>query len=292
MRVTTAQLFASASINVNQNRERYLNAQEALITNKKVNRPSDDPVSAARITGTRNQIGRFEQFQRNVGYARNFATLMESALSSVADDLTRARELATDINGGTAAATDYQAAAAEIRGIFQSVLKSANARDDRRYIFAGYETLTPPFDDLGAYSGGTGQSIDIEVTSNNFVTVNRGGDEVFKGPIDVFQVLSDLEAAIAAGDQTQISALIPQVERAIEQVVAARSAVGAVTNAIDRAESANAEMDELLKKILSDSEDVDIAKATADFALMEQVYQATLLVSNRVLQQNLLDYFR
>ncbi|MCC6158383.1 MAG: flagellar hook-associated protein FlgL [Deltaproteobacteria bacterium] len=291
MRVTTAQLFANASINVNQNRERYMNAQEALITNKKVNRPSDDPVGAARITGTRNQIGRFEQFQRNVGYARNFATLMESALSSVADDLTRARELATDINGGTAATTDFQAAAAEIAGIFQSVLKSANARDDRRYIFAGYETLTPPFDGVGAYSGGTGQSIDIEVTSANFVTINRGGDEVFKGPIDVFQVLTDLEAAIAAGDQTQISALIPQVEDAIEQVVGARSAIGAVTSAIDRAENANSEMNELMNKILSDAEDVDIAKATADFALMEQVYQATLLVSNRVVQQNLLDYF-
>jgi flagellar hook-associated protein 3 FlgL len=290
MRVTTSMLFNNQALNINRSREAYVTAQEALITNKKINRPSDDPVGASRVSNTRNMLGRIEQFTRNIGYARNFVTQMESALTAVGDDLQRVRELAVSVNDGTVGVDEYQAAADEVAGLFTSILAQANARDDRRFIFAGYSTLSTPFDAAGAYSGGVNQDIEVEVSDGNFVTLNMDGQEVFKAPTDVFQVLTDLQTAIAAGDQTQISALMSDIESALEQVVRARAGIGAVSTVIDRAESQNLDMEELMTKVLSETEDSDIAAATSAFAVTEQVYQSTLLVSSRVMSLSLLDY--
>ncbi|MCZ7587062.1 MAG: flagellin [Deltaproteobacteria bacterium] len=130
------------------------------------------------------------------------------------------------------------------------------------------------------------------MSEGNFLTINKDGNEILKSPIDIFQTLADLQTALAAGDQTAIKAMMPTLESALEQVINHRSDIGSITVRLDAAEADNEELIEAYTKILSDTEDVDIAKATSDFAFQEQVYQATLMVSDRVMQLSLLDFIR
>ncbi|MBZ0272060.1 flagellar hook-associated protein FlgL [bacterium] len=292
MRITTNLMYRNATQSINDNRVRYLQMQEQLVSQKRINRPSDDPIGAARAMGVNSILGRFNQFQRNVGSARSFVETTELALSHVIDDLTRARELAIDVNGGNAGALDFEAASHEIGRLYENIVQNANAKDGDRYVFAGYRTNAEPFDDAGNYFGGVNQDIAIEVGEGNFVTINKDGNEVFKGPVDVFQVMTDLKTAIETGDTAQISALIPQVEAALNQAIAQRSDIGATTLRLDAAMEDNDELVEAYTKILSETEDVDIAKATSEFAYREQVYQSSLLVASRVMSQSLLDFIR
>jgi len=292
MRITTSQLFSGAMRNINATREKYLALQESLITQKRINRPSDDPIGATRASSVRTILGRYDQYLRNVNSSRSFVTTMEIALTHVIEDLTRAREIAVDINSGIAGPSSFDAAAQEVRSLFQDVLKNATIKDNRRFVFAGYRTNVEPFDNAGNYLGGVNQDINIEISENNFMTINKDGNEVFKSPIDVFQVLRDLETAIASGDSTQISNMMPQIESALDHVINQRADIGPLTLRLETAESDNYELNEAYTRILSDTEDVDIAKATSDFAFQEQVYQATLLVSSRILNTSLLDFIR
>ncbi|MCZ7587063.1 MAG: hypothetical protein M5R36_29020 [Deltaproteobacteria bacterium] len=128
MKITTSMLFGNATRNINASREKYLQLQEMLITNKRVNRPSDDPVRATRAAKVRNILGGFDQHQRNIGTARSFVNTMEIALTHIADDLSRARELAVDINSADADPAAFQAAAQEVQRLFEDVLRTRTSR--------------------------------------------------------------------------------------------------------------------------------------------------------------------
>jgi len=292
MRISSFLMYSNATRNVNKNRQQYLEAQEVLITNRRLNRPSDDPIGAARALELHKRLGGFGQYLRNIDQSRTFLDQTEIALTSVSEALQRIKELAVDINSATSGPAEYQAAAKEVANLFDEILRAANTKVGNRYIFAGYETMSPPFDDLGNYSGGIGDAIEVEINDNAFIQINFTGDEVFKSPIDIFQVVSDVQTAIQSGDQTAISAQLRDISDALDQVLSTLAATGARSNQLDIAETNNFELIEAYTAILSNIEDADIVAATTEFTKCEQIFQATLEVSSRILNQSFLDFFR
>ncbi len=290
MRVTTAQMFNSATYNINKTQQNYYDIQQTLLTQKRVNKPSDDPTGASQISEVKNSMNRLEQYGRNIDKAGSFIGATELALSEVIEELNKVLDTAIDINGGNATGTDYQVAAQQIESNFANIVQSANAKDGDRFVFSGYRTSTQAFDSNGDYQGGSGEYIEIEITGDNFLEINLCGDDVFKGPIDVFQAVSDLKAAVESGDQDQIKAMIPTVEAALDQIIAMRSGIGSKTVRMEAAEENNASLEEAYAQILSNLEDIDIAEATSEYAYQEEVYQATLMVSSKIFEQSILDF--
>ena len=290
MRVTTTQMFNAATYNINKNKDKYFQVQEALITQKRINRPSDDPAGASQVSDVKNSMSRIEQYARNIERARSFTDTTEIALSHVIDELNSVLDLAVDINGGISSTVDYEVAALQIDSYFSNMIQSANAKDGDRYVFSGFRTTTAAFDSVGNYMGGSGESIEIEITHDSFLKANLGGDDVFKGPVDVFQSVTDMRNAINASDQDQIKALIPQVKAALDQIIAIRSGIGNKSVRLDAAVENNLSLEEAYTEILANVEDIDIAEATTEYAYQEQVYQATLMVSSQIIQQSILDF--
>jgi flagellar hook-associated protein 3 FlgL len=293
VRVTTNMVFQSASRNISTNLERYYRLQEQLMTQKKINRPSDDPVSTTHAMDLRTMVSNFEQYERNILTAEAFNTLTDVSLINVVERLQRALELTTAANNPLNSDAEYQQAAAEMEGVFDEVLRNANAKYGDRFIFAGFESGAAPFDDTGAYIGGApGQDIDVEISTGEYLTMNLNGEEVFKGPVDVMQLLQDAATTIASGDQTQISALLPQLTDALDQVLTWTTTNGARTNRVAIAKEDNTELRDSFIAILSDVEDIDVTEVTTEFAAQEQILEANRVVSARLLEQNFLDFFR
>ena len=221
MRVTMNMMYANTTWYVQQSQAAFLKAQEVLSTTKKINRPSDDPVGSARALDLRKTLSLLDQFDRNLGTASGFTQETETALSNVVSGLQSAQELAVGVSSGTPNQGTFQAAAEQMDGIISEALRNMNSKYEDQYIFSGYQTQTQPFDDQGQYHGGAaGQDIEVEISQGQYLTINYTGDEVFKGPVDVPQVLIDLRNAMAAGDQAGIVQLLPQVSAALDQVVA------------------------------------------------------------------------
>ncbi len=293
MRITTNMVFDKACTNITANLDKYYRLQEQMFTQKRINRPSDDPVANTRAMNLLEILSHFGQFDRNIATAESYMSQTDVAMSNIVGRLQRAIELAVDINDPLSGPDEFMQASAEMDDVFSEVVRNANARFGNRFVFGGYVTTTAPFDDLGNYTGGPpGDDIDVEVARGERMTINLIGEEVLKGPIDVMQLLQDTSADIAAGDQTAISTRIAELGSALDQVLMWETINGARVNRVDIAKEDNSELSDIFTSILSDTEDVDITQLTTDFAVQEQILEANRLVSARLLNQNFLDFFR
>ncbi len=180
MRVTDKMNQIQIMNNIQNNRGELSSLQNQAATMKRVNKPSDDPLAAAKILAHRTDNRNLEQFEKNINFGRSFLEMTESALSQVGEALVRAKELAiqgaNDTNGGS----PREMISSEIAQIYNSVVEISNRRLGDRYIFAGHKTLAAPFNKEGEYAGDDGE-IKLQNQKGQFVAMNLSGERVFMG---------------------------------------------------------------------------------------------------------------
>ncbi|HVY64322.1 MAG TPA: flagellar hook-associated protein FlgL [Gammaproteobacteria bacterium] len=163
---------------------RVIDTQEKVSSGQRVNKPSDDPVAAARIAHLDASLSRLDQYQQNSVFARNQLGLEESSLTSVIDNLQRVRELALQGNNSTASDADRKVIADEIGQIRDALLALANTTDvDGRHLFGGYDEAATPFVKTATgtvvYNGDQGQRT-LQISDSRFVAINDSGAAVFQ----------------------------------------------------------------------------------------------------------------
>lgn len=183
IRISSQQIFTGGTnrlqdLNVNLNQ-----TQEQVSTGKRVNRPSDDPVAAARILKLDQEVGRIETYQRNVGLAENRLQLEESSLSSMIDIIQRVRELTVQAGNGSLTANDRQSISAELKQRLQELASQANTQDSAgSYIFSGFQGETPAFakniNGDWVYQGDEGQR-KLEIDDGVNVPISDHGKDLF-----------------------------------------------------------------------------------------------------------------
>ncbi|MEO8466668.1 MAG: flagellar hook-associated protein FlgL [Gammaproteobacteria bacterium] len=184
MRVSNDTLRSAFLAALDAAQRRVIDTQEKVSTGKRVNKPSDDPVAAARIAHLDSSLSRLDQYKSNSDFARNQLGLEESALNDVISNLQRVRELALQGNNSTASDSDRRDIAAEVRQARASLLALANTTDvDGRHLFAGYIESAAPFmtTATGAvvYNGDQGQRT-LQISDSRFVAINDSGSDVFQ----------------------------------------------------------------------------------------------------------------
>lgn len=183
IRISSQQIF-SGGINRLQNLNVDLNqTQEQVSTGKRVNRPSDDPVAAARILKLDQEVGRIDTYQRNVGLAENRLQQEESSLESMIDIIQRVRELAVQAGNGSLTANDRQSISAELKQRLEELASQANTQDSSgSYIFSGFQGDTPAFakniNGDWVYQGDEGER-SLEIDEGVNVTISDHGRELF-----------------------------------------------------------------------------------------------------------------
>jgi len=169
-----------------------LSAGQKLLT------PSDDPSGAAQAILYQNALANMQQFDTARIYAKNSLELEDNTLSSFGNILTKnLSEKIVAAGNGTLSDADRQAVATELQGIRDNMLDLANTKNSNgRYIFAGYDTGTAPFERDGTYVGGD-TPITQKVADSTEMQVGHTGDSVFMSntPDDLF---AQLDRAIAA----------------------------------------------------------------------------------------------
>lgn len=143
-------------------------------------KPSDDPAGASMAITQQSAIASITQYSTARLYAQNKVALEDQTLTSVSNILTgNLKSKIVAAGDQTYSDEDRQALAKELEGIRDNLLDLANTKDSRgNYIFSGYKTDTKPFDDSGAYAGGT-TAIMQKVSDTTDIQVSHTGDEVF-----------------------------------------------------------------------------------------------------------------
>ncbi|MDY6930233.1 MAG: flagellar hook-associated protein FlgL, partial [Pseudomonadota bacterium] len=191
MRISSQQIFSGGINRLQDINSNLVETQQQISTGKKVNKPSDDPVAAARILKLDQEMRQVETYKRNATLADNRLKQEESALSSAVDITQRVRELTVQAGSGTLSANDRQSIAAELKERLGQLANITNTRDaSGEYIFSGFQGQTPAFAKDGAgdwkYQGDEGQRV-LEIDDGVTVPISDHGKGIF---VDVPKAVS------------------------------------------------------------------------------------------------------
>jgi len=181
MRVADKMAFNQVTHNLSKNRTDMNELQNQAATQKRINKPSDDPAASARVLANRTEERGGKQFLKNINVARSFLEFTDQSLSELSESLMRAKELAIQQanDAGTSVET-RRTVASEIEQIYAQAVQIGNRKLGDRYIFGGFKTTNPPFDPSGDYAGDDGD-MNLQINKDAFVAMNVSGDKIFYG---------------------------------------------------------------------------------------------------------------
>lgn len=181
MRVADKMNYNQVTTNLSKNRTEMNDLQNQAATQKRINKPSDDPAAAAKVLAARTEERGARQFIKNVNVARSFLEFTDQSLSEMTETLMRAKELAIQQANDAGASPDTRrSVAAEVEQMHAQAVQIGNRKLGERYIFGGHKTTSPPFDISGQYHGDDGD-LKIQINKDAFVTMNISGDKVLMG---------------------------------------------------------------------------------------------------------------
>lgn len=270
-----------------------LKTQESISSGKKINKPSDDPVGAAKVSAMKTIISRSGQYTRNISAGATNMQTSDSSLLDVHNLLERAKELAVSQAGGTATAQTRKMAGEEVGTIFTQLLQLGNTSVGGRYIYAGFKNNTPPFDASGAYVSDTNK-IQVEIEPNTFAVINQPGSDIFcpAGGVDIFATINNLKTAMNSDDTAGIKTAMDQITTSFDQVETGQAVAGSLINQFETSKNRIEDKIVTYKQLLSGEEDLDMAEAIGVLNVQDSALSAAREVTARLFKNSILDFLK
>lgn len=181
MRVADKMQFNQVNQNLTKNRSEMADLQNQAATQKRINKPSDDPLASARVLAARTEEKGNLQFIKNINNAKSFLEFSDQSLGELTEILVRAKELAiSQSNDASGNSETRLVTASELEQIYNQSIQIGNRKLGERFVFGGYNTQERPFDQNGQYSGDDGD-MKIQTHKDTFVAMNLAGSKVFLG---------------------------------------------------------------------------------------------------------------
>ncbi|MBA4358274.1 MAG: flagellar hook-associated protein 3, partial [Desulfovibrio sp.] len=139
-RVSQNQLYSQYLNGMNTSLSSLMESNLQAQTQKRVNKPSDDPTAMARILDHRDTLQAFGQYKTNLDTAKGWLGTSDSTLMQVSTIITRAKELAQQAATGTMSADNRQQISYEARQLFNQLIELSNTRYEDKSIYAGHKT--------------------------------------------------------------------------------------------------------------------------------------------------------
>ncbi|WP_233004503.1 flagellar hook-associated protein FlgL [Exiguobacterium aurantiacum] len=309
MRVTQTMLTQTNLKHLSSSYNKLAQVQEQLISGKRIQRASEDPVVAMQGMRYRTEVREVDQFRRNVSEATSWMDLTDSTLNEVTEAVKRIRELTTQAANDTYESSQRQIIQSEVNQLIEHIGSLANAKSGEKYIYNGTKTdqplvdmdalkafLADPNGDVNSiYSDGAPAAsgkVAFEVSKGITVQVNMQPETVFGS--DVFAGLHDLVSKLADPNTTGevLSNELADLDVIAQNLITERAELGARANRLELVDNRLQEHEIIAKTIMSDNEDIDIEKVIMELKSHETVHRAALSAGARIIQPTLLDFLR
>ena len=291
MRVTNNQTAEIIMNDLYKNKQLLLDAQIRLSSQKKINKPSDDPIGMGKILDYREILSSIDQYKRNIDHGKTQIEVTETVLDEIDTLLNEAEEWAMDYGSGNSDNL-RDTALVRVKSIYDAVMDLANTKVNDNYIFGGFVTDTVPFEHVNYTASYAGDDSDQEVLvgDNVEVKINATGTDIFYGGTDVFGSLETLINAIDADDPALARTEAANISSAIDQVqtVATESAV--YYGRLESAENYLTRYKANIEDMLGNTEDANLERAIVELQLQQTAYEASLSTASKIIQRSLVDY--
>ncbi|MGD6842962.1 flagellar hook-associated protein FlgL [Bacillus infantis] len=294
MRVTQSMLSSNMLSNLGRSFERLSTYQDQISSQKKITRPSDDPVVAMKGITYRRNLQEVQQFKRNFSEAYNWTDNSDASLDKAGQAMQRIRELVVQASSDTYDGSQRDSISQEISQLKQHLAEIANTKVGDKYIFNGTNTLNKPVDidaDPAVVSNNT-NPVQIELSKGVYISVNVNPADVFSA--DMFKDIQDLIDGLEnpASDGNALNSFLGKVDSHLSNITNARSDLGARVNRIELMEERVDQQEIISQKVMSDNEDIDFEKVVTELLAQESAHRAALSVGSRIIQPTLMDFLR
>lgn len=194
MRITNKMMSNNSMSNINTNKEYLDHLNNQMATEKKITRPSDDPIIAIRALRLRSNLSEIGQYYgSNVPDAQAWVMVTQSAIESTKGMISSMKALCDQGANGTNTVSERQNIYQELQGLQKQIYANGNATDAGRTVFTGYrtgESLTFKEDTEADYRGIADSFNASDVTRNTYV--------------DGAPTLDEINAVTPTGDETTV----------------------------------------------------------------------------------------
>ena len=263
--------------------------QQQLSSGKVIQKASDNPVKMNRSMVIDENMAGIEQYKKNIVDAEGFLKTAETHLNTTLDAVTEIREIALRASNDTYSSDDREIFANLVEENIKHIVGIANSKYLGKQLFSGEQTgmESITYNGTTAVYNGDGSPKEIEVSSQMKIEVSLTADVAFKGLIDSLISLRD---EIRTGDASTINVAIGSLDSESENVVNLRSELG-VRNRTTEVLTESYEqlkLDFEQKKQLN--EEVDFTKIISEYTRTQQIYQATIQSSLKMMENSILNY--
>ncbi len=230
MRATQTTTYRSLQAFLDRTSDKLASLQLQAATGKRMNRPSDDPTAISPVLSARTQIKASDRYIETIETGLDRVDNADGYLDGLENTMVRLKEINVATINGSLSDTDMETFADEVHQLRASMIDSANAQVDGKYLFAGFAEKTEPFTLNPAYDpdlydetdpstypvlyhGDSGQ-LEYEIAHNELIKVNSLGNEFMMGDFDhdgavdsgsqdLFVLVTQLEEALRNGNSPQ-----------------------------------------------------------------------------------------
>lgn len=223
MRVSTLYMYKqsaeSMTKRMSQSHEVYLR----MSAGKTLLKASDNPTAATDAIKHQDALAQLEMYSGVRSRVRSALEYQDNILNGVGNLMTTSlKEKMVAAGSDAYSDDDRRALGKEIEGIRANLLDLANSRDSAgRYIFSGFNTDTPAFDENGDYQGGN-EARQQTVADGTTMQTGHLGDEIFG---DIFALLDDAVAELT-NDPIDYDAMRAALEAASKGIDAGIDSLG------------------------------------------------------------------
>ncbi len=299
MRISTQMMYDQNMRGVANAQNLWLASGEQLASGNRINRPSDDPVAASQAVVLSQAQVQNSQYQLARTFANQKVSLEESVLTQVINAVISAQGNIVYANNASLSDSDRESLAMDLEGARNQILNLANSTDGNgRYIFGGYKTEAPPFEETGgkvAYRGGD-TAVTQQVDSARSMVIGHPGSQIFnkisgsaepepdgsKSETDIFEMFDTAIAALRKPleslNDTELDAINKTsrgLSNALDNILAVRSELGTQMAEIAKLDELGSERALGQEMEMKDLTGVDWTAAISDYLMQKDALQAS-----------------
>ncbi len=141
MRITNKMMTGNSMANINNNKEYMDKLNNQMATQKKLTRPSDDPIVAIRALRLRSSLSEVTQYYgANVPDAQAWVSVTESAIESTKEMISGMKALCDQGANGTNTVSERENIYQSLEAYKKQIYANGNATHAGRSVFTGYRT--------------------------------------------------------------------------------------------------------------------------------------------------------
>lgn len=298
MRITNNMVYERLNANMVNNQDSLDEAQQRVMSGKKISKPSDNPGSAGKILEYKTVLSKIDRYNQNITSVQARLDFTSTMLGSATPTLEEIEKAARESLSTSNTAAERQQTAIKVGYFLNQLVDVANGKMGDSYLFAGYGGTTDPFDSSGNATQDISANIMIEVDNGVTVAANSPGDRVFKGVgvtggVDVFSVINNLITALNANDDAGIQAAASGLGAGLKQFRAETVDIEMRKSFVSKIQERVTGIKNIITESLSKEEDVDMNTAVTDFRAKELALESTRAASGRVLNiPTLMDFLK